>query len=120
MPLARHPERTFAPALASSPRGGVRVFTFLQEEGDAVEEKIGVVTDYLDRIGVAVIHLTDGDLHVGDQVHLTGRTTEHTQWVESLQIEHEAVAEAPRGSEVAMKMEVPVHRRDEVFRVHAE
>ena len=120
MPLARHPERTFAPALASSPRGGVRVFTFLQEEGDAVEEKIGVVTDYLDRIRVAVIQLTDGDLHVGDQVHIAGRSTELTQWVESLQIEHEAVAEAPRGSEVAMKMEVPVHRRDEVFRVHAE
>ena len=120
MPLARHPERTFAPVLASSPRGGVRVFTFLQEEGDAVEEKIGVVTDYLDRISVAVIQLTDGDLHVGDQVHIAGRSTELTQWVESLQIEHEAVADAPRGSEVAMRMEVPVHRRDEVFRVHAE
>jgi translation initiation factor IF-2 len=101
--------------LASLPRGGVGVFTFLQREGDAVEEKIGVVTDYLDRMGVAVIHLTDGDLHVGDQVHIAARTTEFTQWVESLQIEHEAVAEAPRGSEVAMKMEAPVHRRDEVF-----
>src|SRR4030095_15497923 len=98
---------------------GARVFTFLQHEGGAVEEKIGVVTDYLDRIGVAVIHLTDGDLHVGDQVHISGRTTELTQWVESLQIEHEAVAEAPRGSVAAMKMEAPVHRRDEVFRVHA-
>ena len=84
-----------------------------------MEEKIGVVTDYLDRIGVAVIQLTAGDLHVGDQVHITGRTSEHTQWVESLQVEHEAVAEAPRGSEVAMRMEAPVHRRDEVFRVHA-
>jgi putative protease len=68
-----------------------------------VEEKIGVVTDYLDRIGVAVIQLPAGDLHVGDQVHITGRTTEHTQWVESLQIEHEAVAEAPRGRVVAMR-----------------
>jgi hypothetical protein len=83
-----------------------------------VEEKIGVVTDHLDRIGVAVIHLTDGDLHVGDQVHNSGRTTELTQWVESLQIEHEAVAEAPRGGVAAMKMDAPVHRRDEVFRVH--
>jgi putative protease len=91
----------------------------LQREGDAVEEKIGVVTDYLDRRGVAVIHLTAGDLHVGDQVHITGRTTEVTQWVESLQIEHEAVAEAPRGTVVAMRMEAPVHRRDEVFSVHA-
>jgi U32 family peptidase len=85
-----------------------------------MEEKIGVVTDYLNRRGVAVIRLTDGDLHIGDQVHITGRTTEHTQGVESLQIEHEAVAEASRGSEVAMRVEAPVHRRDEVFRVRAE
>ena len=86
--------------------------------GRQSRQEIGVVTDYLDRMGVAVIHLTDGDLHVGDQVHI-GRITELTQWVESLQIEHEAVAEASRGSEVAMRMEAPVHRRDEVFRVHA-
>jgi hypothetical protein len=33
----------------------------------ALEERIGVVTDYLSRIGVAVIHSTDGDLDVGDQ-----------------------------------------------------
>jgi hypothetical protein len=92
---------------------------FLQQEGDVVEEKIGVVTDYLNRIGVAVIHLTDGDLHVGDQVHIAGRTTEHRQWVESLQIEHEAVAQAPRGSEVAMRVAAPVHRKDSVFRIHA-
>jgi hypothetical protein len=119
MPPARHPGQTVAPGWPHRPAGGVRVFTFLQEEGDAVEEKIGVVTDYLDRRGVAVIQLTDGDLHVGDHVHIAGRSTELTQWVESLQIEHEAVAEAPRSSEVAMKMEAPVHRRDEVFRVHA-
>jgi hypothetical protein len=29
-----------------------------------VEEKIGAVTDYLDRMGSAVIRLTDGDLLV--------------------------------------------------------
>ncbi|MGH7319549.1 MAG: hypothetical protein ACRELA_07980 [Candidatus Rokuibacteriota bacterium] len=83
----------------------------------AVEERIGVVTDYLSRIGVAVIHLTDGELHVGEQVRIAGRTTELRQSVESLQIEHEAVAEAPRGSEVAMKVEAPVHRKDQVFRI---
>ena len=42
----------------------------------AVEEKIGVVSDYLNRIGVAVIWLTDGDVRRGDQVRIAGRTTE--------------------------------------------
>jgi translation initiation factor IF-2 len=82
-----------------------------------VEEKVGVVTDYLSRIGVAVIHLTDGELHVGDHVRIASGATELRQSVESIQIEHEAVAEAPRGSEVAMKVEAPVHRKDQVFRV---
>jgi translation initiation factor IF-2 len=85
----------------------------------AVEEKIGVVTDYLDRIGVAVIRLTEGDLRVGDQIHVTGRATELAQPVESLQVEHRALQEAPRGSEVAVKMQGPVRRHDQVFRVRA-
>lgn len=46
-----------------------------------MEEKIGVVTDYLNRIGVAVIRLTDRELRVGDQVRNGGRATELTQTV---------------------------------------
>jgi putative protease len=83
----------------------------------AVEEKVGVVTDYLNRVGVAVVRLTDGDLRLGDRVNITGRTTELTQTVESLQIEHRAVAQASRGIEVAMKVQGPVRRHDQVFRV---
>jgi putative protease len=81
-----------------------------------VEEKIGVVTDYLNRVGVAVIRLTDGDLRVGDEVRITGKTTELVQAVESLQIEHQAVTHAPQGSEVALKIRDPVHRHDQVHR----
>ena len=36
----------------------------------AVEEKIGVVTDYLNRVGVAVVRLTDGDLRLRDRVKI--------------------------------------------------
>ena len=82
-----------------------------------MEEKIGVVTDYLNRIGVAIIHLTDGDLHVGDHVRIAGRTSELTQTVESLQVEHQAVERALRGTEVALKVRERVHRHDEVLRV---
>jgi putative protease len=82
-----------------------------------VEEKIGVVTDYLNRIGVAVIRLTDGDLRVGDQVRIAGRTSEITQAVESLQIEHQPVEQAARGTEVAMRVREAVRRHDQVFRI---
>jgi translation elongation factor EF-1alpha len=80
-----------------------------------MEEKTGVVTDYLNRIGVAVVRLTSGDLHVGDRVRIAGRTSELTQTVESLQAEHRALEQALRGSEVALKAREPVHRHDDVF-----
>ena len=83
----------------------------------AVEEKVGVVTDYLNRIGVAVIRLTDGNLRVGDRVRIAGKTSELSQVVESLQIEHQAVQEALRGAEVAMKVQGAVRRHDQVFRI---
>jgi len=83
----------------------------------AVAEKIGVVTDSLNRVGVAVVRLTDGDLRLGDRVRITGRTTALTQTVESLQIEHRGVEHASRGTEVAMKVPEPVRRHDQVSRV---
>ena len=74
-----------------------------------MEEKIGVVTGSLDQISVAVIQLTDGDLHVGDQVHITGRSTRaYAMGRITPDRARGSGAEAPRGSEVAMKMEVPV------------
>jgi translation elongation factor EF-1alpha len=82
-----------------------------------MEEKIGIVTDYLNRLGVAVIRLTDGALHVGDHVRIRGRTSELTQTVESLQVEHHAVEQALRGSEVALKVREHVRRHDEVLLV---
>jgi hypothetical protein len=75
------------------------------------------VTDYLNRVGVPVVRLTNGHLGLGDLVKITGRTRELTPTVESLQIEHWAVEQASGGTEVAMKMQEPVRRHDQVFRV---
>ena len=61
-----------------------------------VKEKIGIVTDYLNRIGVAIVRLTDGDLHVGDHVQIAGRASELTQTVESLEVEHHTLEQALR------------------------
>ena len=82
-----------------------------------MEEKIGIVTDYLNRIGVAVIRLRDGDVRVGDGIRITGKATELVQAIESLQVEHQAVTHAARGAEVAVKVRGPVRRRDQVYRI---
>lgn len=82
-------------------------------------QKVGTVTDYYAKIGVAAITLTDGALQVGDQVRIHGHTTDFTQPVDSLQIEHRPVERAERGSQVAIKVRERVRRHDEVLRLGA-
>ena len=83
----------------------------------ATEEKVGVVTDYYAKIGVAAIRLADGALQVGDTIRVRGHTTDVTQAVESLQVEHQPVQRAERGSEVAVKVRERVRKHDEVLRL---
>lgn len=83
----------------------------------ARERKLGTVTDYYAKIGVAAIRLTDGDLQLGDTIRVRGHTTDLTQRVDSLQVEHREVARAERGSEVAVKVRERVRRHDDVLRV---
>ncbi len=47
------------------------------------EHKIGVVTHYFGKIGVDVLSVTDGELSVGDTIHVKGHTSDFTQKVES-------------------------------------
>jgi putative protease len=83
----------------------------------AAERKIGTVMDYFARIGVAAIRLTDGDLQIGDHIRVHGQTTDFTQVVDSLQVEHQAVPRAERGREVAVKVRERVRRHDAVLKV---
>lgn len=85
----------------------------------ATEEKVGVVTDYYAKIGVAAVTLSDGALQVGDRIRIHGHTTDLTQTVESLQVEHRPVQRAERGSGVALKVRDRVRKHDAVLRVTA-
>lgn len=81
--------------------------------------KVGEVTHFYNHIGVAVIELS-GDLKIGDQIHILGRTTDFRQEVKSMQIEHQAINEARAGQEIAMKVDRRVRPRDKVFRISGE
>ena len=83
----------------------------------ATEQKVGTVTDYYAKIGVAAIKLADGVLQVGDTIRIRGHTTDVTQPVESMQVEHRPVQRAERGSEVALKVNERVRKHDEVLRL---
>jgi putative protease len=82
-------------------------------------ELIGEVTHFYNRIGVAVVNLT-GEIKDGDQVHFFGRSTDFRQQVQSMQIEHEAVSEAGKGQEIAIKVERRVRNHDKVYKLSEE
>ncbi len=81
------------------------------------EEKIGTITHYFGKIGVATVKITDGELNVGDTIHVKGHTSDFTQTVDSMQVEHESVAVARAGDEVGLKTAEYVREHDAVFKV---
>ena len=83
----------------------------------ATEEKVGVVDGYYAKIGVAAVRLTDGALQVGDQIRVRGHTTDFTQTVESMQIEHQPIERAERGSDIALKVRERARPHDQILKV---
>jgi len=83
------------------------------------EEKIGVITHYFGQIQVAAIKL-DGELKVGDTIHVKGHTSDFTQTVASIQLEHASIPAGKKGDEVALKVVQHARQHDEVFRVTGE
>jgi len=80
------------------------------------EEEIGKVTHYFTHIGVAIIELS-GNLKVGDTIHVKGATSDFTQKVDSMQIEHDKLEEAKAGQAVGMKVIEHAREHDKVFKV---
>ncbi len=79
-------------------------------------EKVGSVTHYYGRIGVAVVELT-APLRVGDRIAIRGMTTNFEQVVESMEIEHKPVKEAGPGSSIGLKVLDRVREGDIVYKI---
>ena len=82
------------------------------------EIAIGKITHYYGHISVAIIQLTD-TLKPGETIHIKGHSSDFTQDVSSMQIEHKDVPEAKAGDLVGIKVSQKVHPNDQVFRVTA-
>jgi len=79
--------------------------------------KIGHVTHYYDKIGVAVVEL-DASLAVGDKIKFVrGGEDLFEQSVDSIQIEHEKKDSAGSGEIVGLKVNQEVKEGAEVFKV---
>lgn len=80
------------------------------------EKKVGEVTHYWGKIGVAGIKLT-ASLSQGDTIRIKGATTDFEQDVGSMQIEHQDIESAKRGQEIGLKVKEKVRRGDTVYKV---
>jgi len=79
-----------------------------------MSKEIGKITHYFDNIGVAVIQLK-GSLKVGDSIHIKGGTTDFTQEVDSMQINHKPIQTAKKGDDVGIQVSERVRLNDKVF-----
>lgn len=81
------------------------------------ETKIGEVTHYYDRIGVAVIELKLA-LRVGDTIKFVrGGEDLFEQTVTSIQKEHESVETAGKGDDIGLKVDQEVKDGAQVFKI---
>ncbi|OGH17831.1 MAG: hypothetical protein A2868_02845 [Candidatus Levybacteria bacterium RIFCSPHIGHO2_01_FULL_40_15b] len=69
-----------------------------------MNDQIGKVVHYYDKIGVAVVKL-DKKLKVGDKVKFTYGEDSFEQSIESMQLNHESINEGKAGDEVAVKVD---------------
>jgi len=81
----------------------------------AEPKPIGKVSSYFSKIGVAAIELND-KLKLGDKIRIKGNTTDLTQVVDSIQIEHKTVKEAKKGDSIGIKVDDRVRPNDLVYK----
>ena len=81
------------------------------------EQLIGSVTHFFNKAGVIAIEMSEGELKVGDAIHVVGHLTDFTETVASMQIEHISVLEAKPGDLIGIKVPDRVRPGDRVYKV---
>jgi hypothetical protein len=77
---------------------------------------LGRVEDYFAHVGVMALQLL-APVAVGDVVRVKGHTTDITQKVESMQIEHQPVQAASAGDAVGIKIAERARKTDLVYKI---
>ncbi len=85
-----------------------------------METLIGKVVHVFGKISVAIIEISDGELNIGDTIHIKGHGTDLKQTISSMQIEHQSVPKAKKGDSIGVKVDGRVHEHDEVYLVKEE
>jgi len=85
-----------------------------------VEEKIGKVEHFFNKVSVAAIKITDGELRVGDTIHIVGASTDFKQKIDSMEIDRVSVESVKPGDDVGIKVKDRVREHDIVYKIKEE
>ena len=85
-----------------------------------VEEKIGVVEHFFTNVSVAAIKITNGELKIGDIIHIVGAHTDLKHKIDSMQINRVPVTSVKTGDDVGIKLNDRVREHDVVYKVNEE
>ncbi|HIA79329.1 MAG TPA: hypothetical protein EYO45_07500 [Candidatus Marinimicrobia bacterium] len=81
------------------------------------EQEIGYISNFLNKISVAIIEMTDGTLAVGNTIHILGRSTDFTETVSSMEIDHVSVDTVKKGDSLGLRVSENTRRKDKVYKV---
>jgi len=79
-------------------------------------ERIGIVTHYYSHLTVAIVQLETGSLRVGDFIHIKGHTSDFSQPVESMEIDHVHVNESRPGQSFGLRVKEHAREHDVVYK----
>jgi putative protease len=79
-------------------------------------EKIGRITHFFSKAGVAVIELT-APVKKGDKIVIRGSTTNIEQTIDSMESEHKQIPNAAAGQSIGLKVSGRVRENDIVYRI---
>jgi hypothetical protein len=79
------------------------------------EKIIGIVTHYFPKVMAGVVKLK-APLSVGDKIKIKGHTTDFTQEVTSMQIDHVPITKGKIGDEIGLLVNSRVRTNDRVYK----
>ncbi len=80
------------------------------------ETEIGTITHYYGHLSVGIIELS-GALKVNEAIHIKGHSSDFSQQIDSMQVEHASVSEAKAGDVIGVKLTQKAHPHDKVYKV---
>lgn len=78
------------------------------------DKPAGEVTHYYSNLGVAIVKFNQ-DMPAGKNLTFQGATTDFSQNLASMELDHKSVSMAPRGKEVGLKVKDKVREGDKVY-----